>query len=214
MKKYLQWCCALIRLRGRSSSSQGVMEAAESALAQTGCAEGPPVAMESPQVPLPRPTLELVKQVAHVKLLLWDAQESCELPRGVTVTQQCAHCRAVLQHYWIDNAKGHSSVSLPQRPGQSAFCFCLWDPWQIKTRLSVLAERPYLPAGYEIPWQRLPVLCSNSHPAHPAVLCPPWESSGWNHSFQLRGKLRGIALLTAKIKCNSEIRTATFWFYR
>lgn len=167
---------------------------------------------KSPQVPLLRMTLELVKQVAHVKLLLWDAQGSCEVPRGVTATQQCAHCRAALQHHWIDNAKSHSSVSLPEQPGQSAFCFCLWDPWQIKTRLSVLAEWPHLPAGYRSRGTGLPVLCSNSHPA---MLCPPWESFGGNHTFQLDGKeAQRNHSAYSKDQIQLRDKTCKSWFYR
>lgn len=63
------------------------------------------------------------------------------------------------------------------------------------------------PSRIQIPG--LPVLGSNSHPAHPATLCPPRESCGGNHTFGLGGKLRGITLLTAKIKCDSEIRAAS-----
>lgn len=154
IRKYLQWNCALIRLRGSSSSSQGWWRQQSQPWHRLPVLKGHQLPWKPPQVPLLRLTSELLKQVAHVKLLLWDAQGSCGVPRGVTATQQCAHCTAVLQHHWIDNAKSHSSVSLPERPGQSAFCFCLWDPWQIKTRLSVLAERPYLAGGYEIPGQR------------------------------------------------------------
>lgn len=40
------------------------------------------------------------------------------------------------------------------------------------------------------------------------MLCPPRESFGGNHTFELDGKLRGIPLLTPKIKYNSEIRAA------
>lgn len=71
----------------------------ESALAQTDCAEGPPVAMEVSLSSTAEAELGGGQTSGSCEAAAEMLRKARELPRGVTATQQCAHCTAVLQHH-------------------------------------------------------------------------------------------------------------------
>lgn len=109
---------------------------------------------KSPRVPLPRLPLELLKQVARVKLLLRDAQQSLwTAQRSDCHTTMCplqSSAPTPLNRQCKEPFKCQSSRAARTK----CFLFLSLRSWQIKNRLSVLAEWPHLPAGYVIPWQR------------------------------------------------------------